>query len=255
MAVALVRLGTVAATLSPSFGQSTTAGNLLVAWMTSNSGNATDPFGSSSSGWVKAVTGGSAFEWCSIWYKPDCGASETAPVFTDSGSSSGDSMLGEFSGAALTSVLDSSGATSGSSSTQTATNAAADTAAGDLIIFSAMWNGGNASGTITNTMHDGTGSTVTPNATSNSGAAVTFYYDFVWGIAGTAGATKDTATGTNSLFNNGGCAIVSFLAAAAAAPAAPPGRGFPVKAKLPGQHDQQLSRPGLVYASSVQQVP
>jgi hypothetical protein len=213
MAVALVKLGAVASSLSPSFGQPTTAGNILVAWLTSNSGNATDPFGSSSPGWVKAVTGGSAFEWTSIWYKADCGASETAPVFTDSGSSAGNSLLGEFSGAAIVSPLDSSGSSSGGSTNQTATNAAPDAAAGDLIIFSAMWNGGNAGGTITNAMTDSGGNSVTPNATDNSGSAGSFYYDFVWGVAGTTGVSEDTATAMMSAFNNGSCAIVSFLAA------------------------------------------
>lgn len=215
---ALVKLGAVASSLSPSFGQATTAADLLVAWLFTNDGAATDPFGTSSPGWAQATPGGGgAFEWVSVWYKPDCAAGETAPVFTDTGGGSGPlSMLGEFSGGALTSPLDSYGTSTGSSSVQTVANAASDAAGGDLIIYCAVWNGGNTGGAITNSMTDSGGHAVTVNATDNSGAGggVTVFYDFCWGIAGATGASKDTATGTLSVFSGGGSVIASFLAAA-----------------------------------------
>jgi hypothetical protein len=232
MSVALVALGAVdTANLSPSFGQATTAHNFLVAWLASNDSGATDPFSTTSSGWNRAATGGTSFQWDSIWYKADCAASETAPVFSDAGGASVEiSMLGEFSGVTTSSPLDSSGSSSTGDSTQTSTNAAPDAAAGDLIIFNAFWNSGNTGGTISNTMADSGGNTVTPNAT-NGVFNTTVYYDFVWGVAGATGANKDTATGTLSVFSNGGSSIASFKAASG--PAAVPFRPMQLLPNIP----------------------
>jgi hypothetical protein len=214
VAVALVKLGPVDTSgLSPAFGQPTTAGDLLVAWLISSDSSATDPFSTISPGWSAAFAAGSSSQWTSVWYKPDCAAGETAPVFTSAnGGPSLISMLGEFSGAALSSPVDSSG----TSASPAAACAAPDSAGGDLIIFSVCWNSGNGGGTITTTMTDSAGSAVTPGAAAGV-AGTWIYYGFAWGIAGAAtGTGKDTAAGTLSVSGGAASGIVSFKAAPAA---------------------------------------
>lgn len=222
MSYALVKLGSVAASLSPAFGQSTAAADLLVCWLGSNSGSATNPFTvSSGTGWTVDGFGG-AFEWAGIAYKPDCGAGETAPVFADGGASSHFTMLGEFSGGALASVLDQAGnGGEGGGSDQVAQASAPDSAAGDLIIGAVFWNGGATTPTISTTLTDSSGATVTPNVVNNAGG-VNPFYDFAWGIAGaTLGASGDELTATLSGFSNGGCGIASFKAASGTVTAIP----------------------------------
>jgi hypothetical protein len=251
MGYALVKLGAVSSSLSPSFGQPTTAGNLLVAWVFTNDSPATNPLSTTSPGWVQATPagGGGPYEWTTVFYKADCGASETAPTFADSGGGSGPlSLLGEFSGGATASVLDSSGTGSGSS-TQTATNAAPDAAGGDLIIFASVWNGGNTGGTFTTTMADSSGASVTPAVTGNSGAGggVTVFYGFSWGVAGAVtGAGEDTATGNLSVYSGGGSAIASFKAAGGGGSSAAPPAAYslpPAPGWFPGA-DGRVNAPG-----------
>jgi hypothetical protein len=218
MGYALVSAGPVAAatftpTLSPAFGQSTTAGDLLVAWLADNDSDASGPFTTSSPGWSIALQWGGAFQWGAIAYKPNCGAGETAPTFTSAGTPTFVfSQLREFSGGATSSPVDKTGngGTSGGA-TQTATNSAADGQAGDLIVSGTVWNGSTSSLTISNTMHDTNGSSVTPSVANNTGTGTGPYYNFMHGIAGsTLGASGDTATSTLSGFESGGCGIVSF---------------------------------------------
>lgn len=221
MGISLVSSGTVDyGGLAPTFGQSTTAGNLLIAWLNSNSGNATDPFVlSTGSGWFKAATGGANFGWSSIWYKPDCDAGETDPVWSASGGASQASMLAEFSGAATSSPVDQigSGATGGPTETDTCT--AADTAAGDLIVFCVNYNGGSGSTTIGVTMKDSDGNSVSPTTNDNPTDTTGWKYVFSWGLAGaTLGASGDTATSQLGVFSGGGCILASFLASGGTSP-------------------------------------
>jgi hypothetical protein len=216
MAIALVSAGTPALTAGPAFGQATASGNLLTGWLYSNNSSATFNDTLVGTGWTLAVSGGQAFNWASLWYKANCGASETAPTVTTGGSVYY-ARLAEYSGAATTSPVDSSGGNGGTGgSTEAATNAASDAAAGSLILFCGGWNGGNTGGTISVTMADSSGSSVTPttaSATNGTG----FYLGAAYGVAGSTGASKDTATGTLSVFCNGAGCIASFKAAAAAA--------------------------------------
>jgi hypothetical protein len=213
VAYALVgSLGAVSATLSPSFGQATAAGHLLVAWLASNDSGATDPWSTSSPGWTIAGGFGGAFEWTGIAYKGNCAAGETAPSFASSGTpSSTVSMLGEFSGGATSSPLDQTGnGGEGGGSDQAVSCSAPDGQGGDLIVTVTFWNGGATTPTITTTMADTNGSAVTAHVVNNSGGANP-YYDFAWGIAGaTLGASGDSLAATLSGFSNGGCGIASF---------------------------------------------
>lgn len=216
MAVSLVSAGAPASNFSPSFGQPTTAGNLLVLWLYGNDGASSNPFSTTTPGWEQAVVTGGPYSWGAIWYKANCAANETPPTFTDSGASESWSCLAEFSGAIITNTLDQSGSSSASVPTQTVSTSAPDSQSGDLIIGMAGWNGTNQGATISNTLTDSSGATVTATAYSNSGDESTaFYYDFVWGIATGTGGSTDTLAATLSEYSGGTAALVSFAAAPA----------------------------------------
>lgn len=222
MGYALVgTLGAVANTLSPSFGQATTAGNLLIAWLGANDGGSTAPFSTTSPGWtVISPQSGSAFNWAAIAYKANCGTSESPPVFSSAGGPSAPfTQLGEFSGGATSSPLDQSAAGSGST-IQTAQNAAADGQGGDLIIAVVYWNAPGGTQTASNALTDTSGATVTAHTTSaQPGGAGTVVYDFVWGIAGaTLGTSGDKLVATLTAFSGGTSGIASFKPAGGAAP-------------------------------------
>ena len=126
MAIALVKSGAVTADVnaaSPAFGQATTAGNLLIAMVNAEVGGGTTgiTLGGGSTGWVE-VTHTTNFE-AVIYYKKNCGASETAPTFTFSGATSGWASLHEFSGCDTSAPLDQSGtSTSGTTCTASGTD-------------------------------------------------------------------------------------------------------------------------------------
>src|SRR5258707_147264 len=71
-----------AASISPAFGQATTAGHLLVGVVT---GNVNTGFTvSGATGWVQAgIVKPTATLEIAVWYKPNCGAGETAPTFNE----------------------------------------------------------------------------------------------------------------------------------------------------------------------------
>jgi hypothetical protein len=202
---------------TPAFGQATTAGNLLAAWMFSNSSSGTNPFSTSATGWTLATTGGGAFAWTAIYYRANCGAGETPPTF-NTGGTFGYVGLAEFSGGATASPLDQSVGINGSPP-GTATNPAADAAGGDLILLCVGWNGGNPGPTtITTAMTDSTGASVTPAQSDNHTSSGSVFYDFAWGFAGSShGASADTAAGTLGVFSGGGAALASFKPASGVA--------------------------------------
>ena len=205
MAIALVKAGTLAATLSPAFGQSTTAGSLLVAWVAQNgSSSGTNPFTVTGTGWTLAFATGAAYQWGAVYCKPGCGAGETAPTFSASGTTNA-SVLAEFSGAATSSPLDSSGI----SATATATNAAHDTGGGDLIVVLATDNNYDGAALAASSMHDSSGASVTPvsmGGAYNSGLG--WAYGFAYGFAGSGGSSADTVTFNYTTYSG----IVSFMA-------------------------------------------
>ena len=227
MPPALVKAGAVAASLSPSFGQATASGNLLVAFMYSVGSAASDPFGTSSPGWVKiATTPGEAYNWASMWCKPGCGTGETAPVFTDSGGGPDMSVLAEFSGAATSSPVDKYGAVMAyTTDTSTAVPCSApDTAAGDLIVAGMAWQSGGAP--LSATMTDSAGAAVTAAVFGSTSSPPTVLVA-AYGVAGSStGASDDTAVLSASSYVGYGSGVIASFKAAAGGPAflAAPGR-------------------------------
>lgn len=96
--VALVSQGAAVTNLAPLFGQPTTAGDLLLAWVFSNSSSATLDVTISDPTWSLMAHMGGAFAWLTLWAKPVSLANEVAPTFS-TGASTPMCQLLEFSGA------------------------------------------------------------------------------------------------------------------------------------------------------------
>ncbi len=214
----LVSQGAAAFSFSPSFGKTTTAGNLLLAWVYSNSSSASFTTTCSDPSWTPAGHAGTSFGWKSLWYKLDCGHGETAPVFNDIAASSPMSQLLEFSGVyALDQV-----AANSSSTNVTYTAASPDTASGDLIFGFCTFNGTNMGpATITMSGKDSYGAALALNVADNaSSGGITQYWATGWAQASApAGPSTDTMTAGIGFFAGAGGLMASFTVQAA--PAAP----------------------------------
>jgi hypothetical protein len=212
MTWALVSQGTVAASYSPAFGQSTTAGDLLLAWTTTTSNESEFSTTTTAPGWSLVASAGGSFNWVGLWCKPDCAAGETAPVFSDPDPNSLFSMLAEFSGAAVSSPVDQSGGIVGG----TVSCAAADGAAAELLVNMGRWDGATGGPvTIGVTATDTDSASVSLTVTSNESSTGNQFYVWAWGITGaTLGSDADSASNTINEFENS-CAqvIASFKAA------------------------------------------
>lgn len=189
MAYALVgSLGTVVNSGSPSYNAPTTAGNLLICWVIC-SGVTPSMDQSYSTAFANTVL--------AIFYKENCGASETAP--TVSGGPPLFSMLGEFSGGATSSALDKVGAavTTGATSPQTNTMPSADTALGQLVVGVGKIVSTKAE-TVTTAMTMNNGATVTSN--NLDATSTTNHYRLGYGIT-TGNASADAVTTTTTSMN------------------------------------------------------
>jgi hypothetical protein len=216
MAYALVgSIGTVAsstgATITPTFAQSTTAGNLLIAWIYNSNGNTP-----TLSGWTRSH----ATTTASIMYKPNCAAGESNPAFNVGGGTNF-AALGEFSGGATSSPVDQTGSTGNALGNGTTTASAADTAAGELLV-ACLAAQLSKTGTDTTTFSFNNGATPTSNL-NNDASSVIDHYRFAWGIT-TGNSAADSNTFTHGSMNLIGDneIIASFLLAAAGPAANPP---------------------------------
>jgi hypothetical protein len=173
-------------TLAPTFGQPTTAGNLLVCLISENANSpiVTNPNGA----WVLA--GRQAQNYGIIYYRPNCLASESPPTFTDgSCGGQGTAILLEFGNVATSSPLDLTTNTQGSSNPYTLTQGAPSAAPGELLIAVAGASASEASGSLT------FNNATAVNIASNTAHVVN--YQMVYGI-GTTNATADSTTVTYS---------------------------------------------------------
>lgn len=214
MAIALVSAGSVATgttSASPSFGQSTTAGNLLILMFCGDTINSP-----TISGWTKA---GSSDARAGIYYKANCGAGESAPTVTISQNGFTAAVLLEFSGADTSAPFDKAGhtATSATSSPMSVTATAADTASGELVVSAASWNLTKAgTGTTVDTYNNGATANDVGNNDSTSQVS---HYRFSYGFT-TGNSSADNLSETQSSMNisSGHAAIASFLVASAGPP-------------------------------------
>lgn len=187
MAIALVgSLGAVktAAPWQASFGQATTAGNLLIMWATGSGDNTIDQ------GWSNFGI--------DIWYKANCGAGETAPTLTPGANTPKAIMLGEFSGVATSSPADLYNFGQSFSSPNTTTLASPDASSGELLIavnLVAL----TKSGTHTSTTSFNNGATSLGNVNDDSTSGI-YHYRFSYGIT-TGNSAADSLTSTSDSMN------------------------------------------------------
>jgi hypothetical protein len=199
MTIALVgTVGPIAfasSSVTPTFAQPTTAGNLLVAFCIVNF-NSTPA--TSSGGWSLAAAAAGTAITAAIFFEPNCGAAETGPTFT-AGIHVLRAFLCEFSGATASSlVLDQTGtATGATASPITVTANAPDLATTDLVAV--------CSGVSTNPTVSVTGGFSHTNGyteLANNGLALnTAFLDGAYTVLtnGDGGVTADTDTVTSTL--------------------------------------------------------
>jgi len=209
----LVKASTVQSGTTPSFGQPTGTGNLLVMLIESGSPTQTvtnDP------AWAKAV-GNLATD---IWYKPNSAASETAPIL---GTFSSHIILLEFSGAATASPLDQKVLVTGAAGVTpvTATCPGADANSGSLICsVNQTVLSKSATHTSSETYNNGATATLLANDDASS---TTTHYRFGYGVTtGNSAADSDTVATDSMNLTSIRVAIASFKPAGAAPPAPQP---------------------------------
>lgn len=215
MAIALVgSAGAVQSGASPlqgAFGQATTAGNLLVAWVASSATQVTTV----DQGWSIAIEDNGNAWHSLIAYKANCGAAETAPTFTRSGSTLV-VQCAEFSGADTTSPLDQTGKVGipGASSPYTVTAGGADATSGSLVLATdSHLLSKSATCTSTDTLNNG--ATATGNA-NNDSTSTTQHYRFTYGITtGNSVADNDQVTNDSMSISALDSVIASFQVASA----------------------------------------
>ena len=207
--VALVSQGATAQNLMPLFGQPTASGNLLLAWVFSNSSSPTLDTTCNNPAWFLAETAGGPYGWLSLWTKPVSVANEVAPMFTTSASIPMCQLL-EFNGA---NSIDQVGMSApGAQNTVPVTASGADSRSGDLVFGVCAWPGANPTPTtITLTGNDGSGASLGLNTANN--AITTNQTPWITGWAqagGAAGPAGDTMTGVLGNFDYGVGIIASF---------------------------------------------
>lgn len=224
MAIALVKAGTVATgttSLTPAFGQSTTAGNLLICRASGYGSTTNEAITISGTGWTLATSGwGTGNEVSSaIFYRANCGTGETAPTLSLSSGAFLAADLTEWSGAATTSPLDKTSAGNSSNSLDIY-NSAPDTNASDLSIYAVgVYQATAGTITVTDSWQPTGGTEV-----AFQGYVATLSHYHAWFSAyllnGNGGSVADenapTHTGTISGYSQHGC-TASFLPASSAA--------------------------------------
>lgn len=202
--------------ITPAFGQATTAGNTLIAMVAAQGG----AIGCSTSGWVQAKLSNNT--QAAIWYKVNCGAGETAPTFTAAGAVYMAAVLSEWSGGGTSPTVDQTGTASGTVSPAVLVNGGNDTDSSDLAI-AVLYEDGTKSHTLTATSTwtpaSGTAANVgTDKATKQIPHIVADSY--LLNTHGGAAADQDSITLTVSTgaLSSYDWAIVSFKVTAAATP-------------------------------------
>jgi hypothetical protein len=202
-----VVVGTSGSSLTPTWGsgESRSAGNLLVCWVT-GTGHSPTPV---ANGWSLASVSGyssPAYFTSAILYKVATGA-DAAPTITASTGLTWYAQLGEFNGTSANPLVR---AVNASSSTQsvTATSPVADPLSKNLIITStAFYRNIAAVTTINNTLNNGASSVNTNNSSSN----VTQNYSFGYGLT-TGNSSPDSQTISWTGGGSGSLASITNLA-------------------------------------------
>lgn len=187
-------VGSVDTAFTPAYGQSPTAGNLLICWYV-GFGSTTAP--TTPTGWGFLSSSGTAVR-VGLFYKIATGG-DAAPTITAEGSTQFIAMLGEFQGnfATQASILDKNGVASGTAATETATASGDDASIGELIILAGLARYSSANTvTIQNVLNNGTSS-----ETNNGSTSTDNHFSFGWAI-GTSRTVADTNSWSTSTATN-----------------------------------------------------
>lgn len=210
--------GSANTAVTPAYGQTPTANNLLILFV-SASGSTTLP--ATPTGWSQAVNVNTSSRGAALFYKIAAGG-DAQPTIAAATSMIWAAALAEFSGNATASPLDQTGnAQNVSVSPGTATLGAADVASGELIVYSGLC----ASVAVTQNMA-ATASSVnfTPSSTQeqqNNSTSTGHHYLYGYGFT-TANASADkVAVQFTSTSQNLTVVAATFLLAGGA-PALPP---------------------------------
>lgn len=207
----LVSAGASVLSLSPQFGQPTTAGSLLIAWTFSNSGSSTFDTTCNNPTWTLIGTSGGAFGWRAMWYKNNCLAREAPPVFSSTATFPM-SQLAEFANAR---GLDQSGTfPSPASSNFTVSASSPDTKSGNLVVAALIWGGANMTPVTSGASGvDSSGAALPSGVISNASTTGQLPAIIFWGQASPpAGPGVDAISGTLNVFDAGGGIVASFFA-------------------------------------------
>lgn len=204
LTIALVKNGASNGGGAPAFGQSTTAGNLLVCTVSALLGTGSGNFTCSDGTWTRAVQDVSrANVQTAIFYKQNCGAGETAPTFSYSGSPSTTTcVLWEFSGAARGTPLDKTGhanaaGSAGAGAMPNVACGSANSTTGELVITADAISFGSG-GTITSSDSYNQGATPTGNINADS-TSTRQHYRQAYGITtGNSSASTNAPTDSNT---------------------------------------------------------
>jgi hypothetical protein len=198
--------------ITPAIPQSTTAGNLLVGFVTGNGGvNLT----TASSGWLRAAgAGGGAQPFGCIFYKLNCGAAEADPTFAaDASATWMRAKVNEFTaGASMTWTMEFAGSGGDTVSPSTVFNGGSDALAGDLVVSARgfLFSIAVTPATMTETFNNGATATGSVNDKATSS---TLHYSFgSWGITTSAAQDSATVTFTATSLTGVNGAMASFYA-------------------------------------------
>jgi hypothetical protein len=218
MAALVGSAGAVAAansSVTPAFGQATTAGNLLVAQV-AHSG--TTAIACSDGTWTsagQAVQGTVAR--AALFYKQNCGAGETAPTFTG-GAVTIAVVLSEWSGVATATPLDQTGTATGTATPLTVTASGTDGGTGRLVIAAYGWR------TSAAVVASETDSTNFAQLVADSASRAN-HLGSPYSVTVATGSAADADTETESVgtVSSVAAVIASFAPAGAAVPPPSPG--------------------------------
>ena len=208
--VSLVSQGSTVQTPLPAFGQPTAAGNLLLAWVFSNSSSPTLEITCNNPTWFLVQVEGGPFAWLTLWAKPVSVSNEVAPIFSTGGSTPLAQLL-EFTGANSADQVG-IGVETVDPRVVIVTNSGADSRSGDLVFGVCAWPGANPTpATITLTGNDGSGAALALNTSNNASTSLQIPWMTGWAQAGgAAGPGGDTMIGSLSEFDFGIGVIASF---------------------------------------------
>lgn len=196
--------GASAAAVTPTFGtgESRTAGNLLVLWVTGK-GAATLP--AAPSGWFVAEQWPGSTTSSSIFFKTAAG-SDANPTVAGVTSVNLSARVGEFSGFGSAPYFFRGSGANGATSAIVATNGLADTQTGALVVYGAAVSFSTA---LANTLGAGTlnnGSVAETNNNANTGGN---HYAYGWGTT----TSNSSADSLSYAFTTSGTTDVALAAA------------------------------------------